>query len=245
MITSRAAHQDASAASSGATVTLIADLHNIFGLRLLSVVAYGPHLERAPRALVTCLALVDSLGVSDLEACAGFTSRWHRAGLATPLLLTPAEFRSSLDAFPLEYGAIIRAHVRVFGDDPFEGVTIVREDLRRACETQIKSHLLHLREGFLEAGGRPSAVAALITRSAPAFTAVLRHVAWLNDESVVGHAEATREGAREAGLDEGTVTDLLALEQGGSVPSADPARLFPRYLATVEQLARAIDAWRI
>jgi hypothetical protein len=245
MITSRAAQQNAPAAASDATATLIADLRNIFGLRLLSIVSYGPHVQGAARVPATCLALVDSIGVSDLEACAGFTSRWHRAGLATPLLLTPAEFRSSLDAFPLEYGAIVRAHVRVFGDDPFEGVTIRREDLRRACETQIKSHLLHMREGFLEAGGRPSAVADLVARSAPAFTAVLRHVAWLNAECVAGHAEATREGAREAGLDESIVNDLLTIEQGGSMPSADPARLFPRYLATVEQLARAIDAWRL
>ena len=74
------------------------------------------------------------------------------------------EFRTSLDAFPLEYGEIIRAHQRVFGNDPFDGVAIAAADLRRACETQIKSHLVHLREGFIEAGGEPSDIADSLPR---------------------------------------------------------------------------------
>ena len=35
---------------------------------------------------------------------------WQREGIATPLLLPEAEFRRSLDAFPLEYAEILRAH---------------------------------------------------------------------------------------------------------------------------------------
>jgi len=83
-----------------------------------------------------------------------------------------------------------------------------------------------------------------VSASAPAFTALLRHVAWLNGVQASNRAEATREGARAAGLADGIVSDMLALEQRSSVPTSDPARLFPEYLAAVEQLARAIDAWR-
>jgi hypothetical protein len=243
MITSHAAHRSASTALRGATVTLTADLHNVFGDRLRSVVAYGPLVGDTATPL-SCLALVASLTISDLEACARAAGRWHRERLATPLILTEAEFRSSLDAFPLEYGEIIRDHVRVFGEDPFEGVGIARDDLRRACETQIKSHLVHLREGFLEAEGRPAAVADLVARSAPAFTALLRHVAWLSGARTSNRADAAREGARAAGLNDDLLADMLALEQRASIPTSDPARHFPDYLAAVEQLARAIDAWR-
>ena len=230
--------------SQAATTTLVADLQTIFGDRLHSVVGYGPRLEGQSRAPLTCLALVGSLTVTDLDACARAAARWHRDSLATPLILPEAEFRSSLDAFPLEYGEIIRAHVRVFGPDPFEGVEIARDDLRRACETQIKSHLVHLREGYLEAGGRPASIGHLVAASAPAFTALLRHVAWLNGSAVSGRADAAREGALEAGLDEGIVSALVALDEREAVPTGDPARIFPEYLAAVEQLARAIDAWR-
>jgi hypothetical protein len=216
----------------------------VFGERLRSIVAYGPQSEGHAEAPVTCMALVASLTVADLEACARRAANWKRARIATPLILPEDEFRQSLDAFPLEYGEIIRTRQHVFGDDPFAGATIEREDLRRACETQVKSHLVHLREGFIETGGNPSAIAALVTGSAAAFAGLLRNVARLTGVNVLERMEATRGGARAAGLPDGIVSDLLALEHPSSVPIGDPARLFPEYLAAVEQLARTVDTWR-
>lgn len=227
-----------------AALGLVSDLRAVFGDRLRSVVTYGSHLDGNSGAPVTCLALVTDITVADLDACAHAEAHWRRRHIATPLVLRETEFRSSLDAFPLEYGEIVRAHHRVFGDDPFDGIVFAREDVRRAAETQIKSHLLHLREGYIEAGGRPSAVGELVASSAAAFSALLRHVAWLNGASTTDRIAAAREGARAAGIGDGVVSDLLALERAASVPTADPARLFPEYLAAVEQLARAVDAWR-
>jgi hypothetical protein len=228
-----------------AALGLVSDLGNAFGDRLRSVVAYGPRIEGQSQAPLTCLALVTSLNADDLEVCARRTARWHRSGIATPLILPEAEFRSSLDAFPLEYGEIIRAHEHVHGADPFDGIVIAPADLRRACEAQIKSHLVHLREGYLEASGHPGAIASVVAASAPAFSALLRHVAWLSGATTRERLEATRAGARAAGISEALVADIIALEQASAMRTTDPARLFPDYLAAVEQLARAVDAWRV
>jgi hypothetical protein len=227
-----------------AAAALVTDLRRVFAGRLRSLVAYGPRVEGEGGAPLTCLALVDSLGLSDLDACAKLAQQWPRHGVATPLILPDQEFRRSLDAFPLEYAEIQRAYERVFGPDPFEGMTISREDLRRACETQVKSHLLYLREGFIETGGRPQAIADLVCSSAPAFAALLRNVARLNGGVSPARANATREGARAAGLADGVVADVLALDRPSTIPTTDAARLFPQYLAAVEQLARAVDRWR-
>ena len=224
---------------------LVTDLQGVFGDRLRSVVAYGPHIEGHAATPLTCLVLVSSLGLSDLEACARRAARWHRNRLATPLVMTDTELRTSLDAFPLEYGEIIRAHQRVFGSDPFDGIAIAAADLRRACEAQIKSHLVHLREGFIEAGGDPSNIASLVAESSRGFTALLRHVAGLSGATTRERVEATQEGARAAGIADGIVADMLALEQQPAMRTNDPARLFPDYVAAVEQLARAVDAWRV
>ena len=226
-----------------AAESLAADLRVVFRDRLRSVVAYGPHLEGDAAVPLTCLALVTSLTLDDLHACAKHAARWTRAHVATPLILPEHEFRRSLDAFPLEYGEIVRAHANIFGDNPFEGIAIAREDLRRACETQIKSHLVHLREGYIESGGTPGAVAELVAASAPAFTALLRNVARLNGVMTSDRTDATRQGARGAGLPEHVVDDVAALEQKPGRAGVDAARLFPEYLSAVEQLARAIDAW--
>lgn len=224
--------------------TLLSDLRRIFGDRLRSLIAYGDPVDSAP---LTCMALVTSLDTVDLDACARVVHGWHRHGLATPLILPEHEFRRSLDAFPLEYSEMIRAHAHVYGSDPFEANVIARDDLRRACETQIKSHLLHLREEYIEAAGHPHAVAAVVQASTPGFAALLRSVARLHGATTSDRAAATLEGARAAQLPETVVSAVLALEparQATGVSSTDPARLFPEYLSAVEQLAAFVDRWR-
>ena len=223
---------------------LVQDLRAIFANRLLAVVAYGAQLEGHADAPLTSLALVSSLTAADLENCAARSGRWARSRINTPLLLPDEEFRRSLDAFPLEYGEIIRAHVVLFGDDPFAGATILREDLRRACETQVKSHLVHLRESYIETRGEPRAVGELVRTAAPAFAALLRNVARLRDVQISDRVDATRMGAQLAGIQSDVVSEVLALERPAAVPMSDHARFFPTYLAAVEQLARAVDAWR-
>src|SRR5262245_46902339 len=102
----------------GRTATLkpvAADLQRIFGARLEAFVAYGWR----PDGPVASLALVTSLGLDDLTACAARNGLWVRAGAATPLLLTRADFARSLDAFPIEYGEILDSHEVVVGANPF------------------------------------------------------------------------------------------------------------------------------
>lgn len=221
--------------------TLVKALRHIFRDRLRSVVAYA--LDTGDG--LTSMAVVRTLTTADLEACAAHAHGWRRDGIATPLLMPEEEFRRSFDAFPLEYAEMLRAHEVLWGENPFEGATIDRADLRRACETQIKSHLVHLREGFIEAGGTPRAVSDLVTASAPAFGSLLRNIARLNGSTEKDRTAATRDGARAAQLPDGVVTDILALERPAAMKATDAARLFPAYLEAVEQLARYVDTWHL
>jgi len=224
--------------------TLTRDLGGIFRGRLLSLVIYGGQVDGDATAPLQGLALVSSLTAADLEACAHLSADWTRAGIGTPLILPDGEFRASLDVFPLEYGEIVRAHTLVHGADPFTGVVISPTDLRLACEAQAKSHLLHLRQGYVQSGGKLPAVARLVAASAPAFAALLRNVGRLTGVQASDRMEATRQGARAAGLPEDTVSAVLALEHPSALPASDPARLFPAYLAAVERLAAVVDQWR-
>ena len=227
----------------GATSQLALDLQAIFGARLRSVVAYGARVDGQADGPATALALVSSLTSEDLDACASHNSRWERQGLATPLILPEQEFHRSLDVFPLEYGEIIRAHAHVFGADPFQDAVIHQADLRRACELQIKSHLLHLREGYMEARGSTKAIAHLVAGAAPAFASLLRNVARLRGVSSNERMEATRRGAQAAGVSEAVVEAVLALEHRPTAGAVDAARLFPTYLAAIEHLANTVDRW--
>lgn len=219
---------------------MVDDLDRIFGRRLRAVVAYGWR----PQQFQPSLVLVDSLSLDDLSACAARTARWRRAGCATPLVLTPREFARSLDAFPIEYDEILATSRVVAGPNPFEGLAIADDDLRRACEVQVKSHLVHLREDYLEASGRPSIVSELVRESAPAFVALLRHLARLDRMAVESNAELVAYASGRIGLDPRTVGDIVALSSPDPGAGVDPGRVFPDYLATVERLADFVDSWR-
>ena len=223
----------------GAVAVALQDLQHIFGERLHAVVAYGaPDASPAP-----CLAIVQSISAGDLDECAGRVASWHRAGCATPLLLTKDEFAGSLDAFPIEYGEILETHRLVHGVNPFTGLTIRTEDLRRACETLVKSHLVHLRENYVECRGRQSEVGALIADAAPAFVLILRRLARLDGSPADSHADLSAYATRRAGLEPRVVGDVLAM--AAHHPSGvDAIRIYPAYLAAVEQLWHFIDSWR-
>src|SRR5206468_4342027 len=98
--------------------------------------------------------------------------------------------------------------------------------VRRACEVQARSHLLHLREGYTETQGRSDALADLIARSSTPRAALLKSVGRLK-------------GAEMAN---GVLGEVSALN--GKTLSSDAARrLFPEYLSAVEHLANEIDRW--
>src|SRR5476649_1795414 len=197
------------------------ELGEIFGKRLQSLVIYGQRAHHAHAAHDThghgaappthTMAVVESMTPDDLRACAGRVAAWHDAGLATPLLFAAHEFEQSLDVFPLEFGAILADHTVVAGANPFASLAVDPADVRRACEVQARSHLLHLREGFLETRGRADALAVLIVQSAPAFAALISSIARLEGRDAGDPGAEGRHVERELTLAAGSVTEVTAL----------------------------------
>jgi hypothetical protein len=219
------------AAAGAALGALAMDLRRVFGARLLSLVAYGT-VESADED-VHSLALVDQVRFEDLVACVPLTSSWQGRGLAVPLILSREEFRRSLDVFPLEYGAIIARHIVVDGPDPFDGIAVAETDRRRACELQAKSHLIHLREGFLESRGHPERVAGLIAASADSFRSLLENINRLDPDAT-----------SEMGLSDTLISDVLATRAGGASTIVEPSALLARYIAASERVWQYVDGWR-
>jgi hypothetical protein len=215
--------------------TLEHDLREIFGGRLQSLVHYGVRAYQADEphrhghghhepALIHTLAVTETLTPDDLRACAKRLSAWHDHELATPLIVPRAELVRSLDAFPFEFSAIIADHIVIAGTNPFEGLHVEPSDLRWACEVQARGHLLHLRQGYIEARGRDDALAVLIVRSAAAWKSLLENMARL--EKRVAEAD--------------DITRLVGVKE---ISNDDAVRMFPSYLASVERLTKYVDGW--
>jgi hypothetical protein len=156
----------------GSTDILASDLKEIFGDRLRMVAAFSSNSH-------TCV-VVQSLTVGDLDSCAALDQKWKKLGLDSPLFLLESELARARDAFPLEFSEIIATRHVVFGTDVFEGMTVPKADLRRACEVQARGHILHLREGYIEAAGDRKAVDKLVVAAVPPFRALVTNAARLD-----------------------------------------------------------------
>jgi hypothetical protein len=199
------------------------DLRDIFGNRMQSLVVYAPADRSADQPT---LAVVDALTADDLRACASLVGRWRDASLATPLFLESQEFARSLDAFPFEFGAILANHTVVAGVDPFDGLRVDAADVRRACEVQVRSHLLHLREGYIETEGRSDRLVDLIARSSGPLAALTRNVRCL-----------------DPGYSVPPVFERVMASGVTPLTSDEARRGFPEYLAAVGQLAAYVEHW--
>ena len=128
------------------------------------------------------------------------------------------------------------------GANPFERLTVDAGDLRRAVEVQARSHLLHLREGYLETRGRGDALAVLIVQSAPAFAALVMSLARLEGLASHDPGAAARHGEQLLGVD-GVLTKIVDLVGVRDLPSTEAARLFPPYFDAVQRLVQYVDHW--
>lgn len=221
-----------SAARTRALDRMAADFVRVFHDRFVALVAYAP---------ADAVAFAAPITAADLAALGPLAEAWHRDGLATPLVLTPDEFRRSLDAFPLEYSAILARHVLIAGRDPFAGMHVDPQDVRRACEVQAKGHLIHLRQGWLDASGHDDRLAELIADSAAPLRVLLTELARL-DRAGDGRDPAAW-AETHAGLDAGLIRAVLDLEQDPDRAGQLVPRL-PEYLSAAERLWALADSWR-
>jgi hypothetical protein len=225
---------DLSSRARDAFLRLSTDFRKVFGDRFVALLAYTQRHG---------VAFVSSVQGADLDALAALTETWRRDGLATPLVVTPDEFRRSLDAFPLEYQAILNRHVVIDGRTPLEGARVLEADLRRACEVQAKAHVLHLRQGRIEAAGHTGRLAVLVERSAAPFYTLLAHIARLsgapadNAEDLAAFAKAT------VGVSSDLVLKVLALDVSPA-HAAEVASRVNEYADAAERLWAFIDTWQ-
>lgn len=232
-----------SAAQQRAIDALARDLDETFGPRLHSLVAYPGN--QADGSVHSC-AIVDNLVFRDLVACLPTTENWHQRGVAVPLMLATGELERTIDIFPLEYASILADYVVVRGGDPFKGMAIALEDIRRATEGQAKSHLIHLREAFLESHGETTRIARLIASSAAPLRALLTNISRLvestagplPDEALAAMVE------RRMGVPAATVREVLKSSSGGHSAIPDPSALLAHYVDAAQKIWQFVDGWR-
>jgi hypothetical protein len=213
---------------------MAADGRRVLGDRFVALVAYSAS---------DAAMFGERIVAADLDALGTLAGVWHRDGLATPLVITLSEFRRSLDAFPVEYQSMIDRHVVIAGATPFDGIQVADADVRRACEIQAKSHLIHLRQGWIDAGGDHERLAELAARSAVPLRVLLTQLVRLNDLPAHDTAGLAQAASGLAGAPADLLAAVLSLDKAPEKAAAVVPRL-PEYLAACELLWAFIDRWR-
>lgn len=149
------------------------------GPRLATLLLYGSaarHPAETAAAMNTLLIVRDGRALDgDLfAALAEPVRQWVAAGHPPPLLMTDQEWRESADAFPIEYEDMREAHRLLAGRDPWSGVTVRREHLRRQLEHELMGKLMHLRQAYAAYWNDAKRLGDVVRDTRSSFLAMLR-----------------------------------------------------------------------
>ncbi len=151
------------------------------GPRLVTLLLYGSAAREqgagsAEPSAMNTLMIVDRVDSDLFARLAAPVRDWVSAKHPAPLVLTDQEWRDSADAFPIEYEDI-RAHHRVLaGRDPWRGITVQREHVRRQLEQELVGKLMHLRQAYVAEWNRPKPLAEVVRGTRAGFLTMLRAV---------------------------------------------------------------------
>lgn len=225
---------------------LVEQLKQAYGTELRAVVLYGSavageHITQ--RSNYNVLVIADSLPMSALRAASAIARAWHEAGNPAPLTFTWAEWKASADIFPMEYADILERHKVLFGDPPFDGITVKPADLRLEVEQQTMGKLLHLRKESMAAGGDPKLQLSLLEASLSTMMVLYRGVTRLWGETPSQDYEAlTRSVAMRAGFDPASVLRVVQHVRGKEKIAKDQADgVLGGYIASLERLVRYLN----
>lgn len=211
------------------------------GDNLLSVTLYGAiaagTFKREEHTVANVLVLKE-VNLWKLYHLAESGSKFGRAGISAPLIMTPEYIRASLDTFPLELIEIQQNHVTIMGDDHFDDLTFENEHVRLECEREVKSLLIRIRQGLLAAAGRDKVLGGLASEVLTELTRVFRGILWLKG---VKDPKPTTEVL--TAVEKAIEHDLPNVREAVSQPDNRGWDQLRHLYKDVEKLGTVIDVW--
>ena len=113
---------------------LAEDIKGTPGLNIRSVILYGSaaagdHAGR--RSDFNILVVLETLGITELDAISRIAAQWAAKGNPPPLLFTTDQLSRSADVFPIELLDMKECHRILAGEDAFRRNLAAQTSLRR------------------------------------------------------------------------------------------------------------------
>jgi hypothetical protein len=225
---------------------IVGDLKALFADDLVSVILYGSAAsgDYVPgKSDINFMIVLSDAGIGRIDQAFDLVAGWQKRNVATPLFLTEAYVRTSLDVFPIEYLNFQNNYKLVYGKDILQHLSFDSEFLRLQCEREIKGKLLLLREGFLESRGKGRNLLPLIADSLGAMMAIFNGLLHLRATELPHHHRDVIKGFCEAfEMDTALFLKLLDVkEKKVKLSDTELTGLFKDYLSEVQKLWQMVD----
>jgi hypothetical protein len=221
-------------------------LRTAAGDNLQSLILYGSAVNgefHEEYSDVNLLCVLRDTSFRSLQALAPAVKWWLGQKQPAPQVTTSEELRRSADVFAIELLDMQQRHRVLFGDAVLGGLKVDLRNHRAQVEYELREKLMLLRKGLLIAGNNQNRQWDLLLNSLSAFTTLFRHASLaLNGGSAVSKREAAEGLAAHIHFDSSPFLQLLAIrERRAERKQFEPAEVFSRYLAAIEQVTAAVD----
>jgi hypothetical protein len=226
--------------------TLGDEVVRALGSRLVSLLLYGSAARGThvpERSDVNTLLICDAVDEDLFARLDAVVSAWVAAGHPAPLILSEAEWRDSADAFPIEYEDMREAHRVLAGRDPWPGVSVRRDDVRRQLEHELMGKLVRLRQARVALRRDPKQFARVLVGSAGGFFTMLRAALRLAGQTPPPDAASqVRAAGALVGFSPAGLAPLVEHASGGKALKLGPGDPLPAvYLDAVARTAQFVN----
>jgi len=213
------------------------------GARLVSLVLFGSAARRGLSGPADTLVICDRVDPGVLASLADASRAWLKGGHPASLVFGEAEWKDSADVFAIEMSDMQAHHRVLVGRDPWAGVAVRQEDVRRQLEHELRGKVVRLRQVFVGAAREPAELGRAVTGTVSGFLTMLRAVLRLaGREAPADRSALIAAAAPLVGFDGGPVTTLAVAAREGRAPRLGPDDpVAAAYLAAVTRTAQYVN----
>ncbi len=224
-------------------------LKSAMGANLKTVAIYGSAAvgDRTRKySDINLLIIVDKADVSVLKTMSPLVGAWVKGGNKPPIIVVENQIRRSQDVFPIELSDIHDRHRILHGDSAALSTIEFRpEHLRRQLEFELRSKLLLLRQGYLDAAARGASSEELMARSLSSLASLFRGILRLLGERAPSSTpQVLRLLQERVPIDADAWEIVWRIRQGEVLPRGHVAdQIFDRLLTGLQNAVNFVDAY--
>jgi len=227
------------------TGSLIQNLQDTFGEKLVSVILYGSCASSSCEnnfSDINLIVVIDNLLAIDLKNAAAVLKDFRKTKNPLPLFMDKEEWFNSCDVYPIEYLDIKERYSILYGEDIVKPLVMEKTNLRLQCEHEVKNLLIKLRQNYLGSTNLKE-IEELLKKSSKSFFALFRAILRLTQDNVpFDHAEVIDSLSEKVKIDKDVFLKLLDLRMNSKAISKNEHEItIQKLIDSTNEILKYID----